>query len=73
MAKRIKIVQLLIDKWPGKQTFGIYRFMPLFFLVGAAMEFAMINWKPLGVNFYEVYKEKEAKKLAERALKSEAN
>ncbi|BFZ10908.1 hypothetical protein BsWGS_13947 [Bradybaena similaris] len=73
MAKRIKIVQLLFDKWPGKRTFGVYRFMPLFFLVGATMEFMMIKWRPFGVNFYDVYKKKEAKKLAERALASEAN
>lgn len=40
-----------IDKWPGKKTFGIYRFLPLFFGLGAALEFSMINWTVGETNF----------------------
>ncbi|KAG7159969.1 Small integral membrane protein 4-like [Homarus americanus] len=43
----------LLDKWPGKHTLGMYRFLPLFFVLGAALEFSMINWKVGEVNFCE--------------------
>ena len=39
------------DLWPGKKYFGIYRFLPLFFIAGAALEFTMINWHVGDVNF----------------------
>jgi len=57
-----KITQL-IQRIPGHSRFGIVTIMPLFFLVGAALEFTMIKWKPNGVNFYEVYERKELEKL----------
>lgn len=44
-------VRRFLDRWPGKETFGIYRFLPLFFVLGAALEFSMINWKVGEVNF----------------------
>lgn len=31
----------------------------------------MITWHPFGVNFYDVYKRKEASKIAARRLKEE--
>lgn len=40
-----------LDKIPGKRYFGIYRFLPFFFLAGAGLEFAMINWHVGEVNF----------------------
>jgi len=40
-----------LDKWPGKKYFGIYRFLPIFFVMGAALEFTMINWHVGQVNF----------------------
>jgi hypothetical protein len=40
-----------LDKWPGKKTFGIYRFLPIFFGLGAAVEFSMINWTVGETNF----------------------
>jgi hypothetical protein len=40
-----------LDKWPGKKYFGIYRFLPIFFVLGAALEFSMINWHVGEVNF----------------------
>jgi Uncharacterised protein family UPF0640 len=42
-----------LDKWPGKKTLGIYRFLPLFFGLGAALEFSMINWTVGETNFCE--------------------
>lgn len=44
-------LQKLLDKWPGKKYFGVYRFLPVFFILGAALEFSMINWRVGEVNF----------------------
>lgn len=46
-----KTVSNIVNKWPGKKTFGIYRFLPLFFALGAALEFSMINWTVGTTNF----------------------
>lgn len=60
----------VLNKWPGKQRFGIYRFMPLFFLMGAALEFTMINWDFKGqVNFYRTFKRRQAHNIALETLK----
>ncbi|CAI9589083.1 unnamed protein product [Staurois parvus] len=42
MASRSKIGTLL-DLIPGKRRFGLYRFLPFFFILGGAMEWFMIN------------------------------
>lgn len=39
----MQIIQKIVDNWPGKRI-GVYRFLPVFFLLGAALEFSMINW-----------------------------
>lgn len=44
-------LQRVLDKWPGKKYFGIYRFLPMFFVLGAALEFSMINWEVGETNF----------------------
>jgi len=36
---------------PGKKKFGVYRYLPLFFVSGALLEFTMINWHVGTVNF----------------------
>jgi len=46
-------VRRLLDSWPGKKHFGVYRFLPLFFLLGAGLEFSMINWTVGETNFCE--------------------
>ncbi|PNF34454.1 Small integral membrane protein 4 [Cryptotermes secundus] len=46
-----RTLQKLLDKWPGKKYLGIYRFLPIFFVLGAALEFSMINWHVGEVNF----------------------
>lgn len=43
-----------LDKWPGKTYFGVYRFLPLFFILGAALEFSMINWQVGQTNFCKI-------------------
>ncbi|XP_046401678.1 small integral membrane protein 4 [Ischnura elegans] len=61
-------LQRLLDKWPGKKYFGIYRFLPLFFVLGAALEFSMINWHFGETNFYRTFKRRKAHEIAESTL-----
>ena len=49
----------VLDKVPGKQTFGLYRFLPAWFILGAALEFSMINWTVGETNFYRTYKKRQ--------------
>ncbi|KAL7986009.1 hypothetical protein Chor_011175 [Crotalus horridus] len=42
MSVNSKITQLM-NKVPGKKRFGIYRFLPFYFVLGGAMEWFMIN------------------------------
>lgn len=46
-----KYINVLIDKVPGKQRFGAYRFLPLFFIFGGVLEFLMIKWTVGETNF----------------------
>ena len=46
-----KTLRQILDSWPGKQRFGLYRFLPIYFILGAALEFSMINWHVGEVNF----------------------
>ena len=54
------LVTKIMDAVPGKKYFGLYRFLPLFFLLGASLEFSMINWTVGEVNFYRTYKKRQA-------------
>ena len=63
-----KTLERILDSWPGKR-FGVYRFLPIFVLLGAALEFAMIKWDVNGqVNFYRTYKRRQARILAAEAV-----
>ncbi|XP_072767733.1 ubiquinol-cytochrome c reductase complex assembly factor 5-like [Anoplolepis gracilipes] len=62
----------LIDKWPGKRIFREYRFLPIFFVFGAALEYSMINWHVGEVNFYKTYKRRRVEELVEERLRQEA-
>lgn len=65
-----KSIQKILDYWPGRR-FGVYRFLPVFFFLGAGLEFTMINLDVNGrVNFYRTYKRRRARELAEEALNS---
>lgn len=50
-----KRVTKLIKAIPGEKTLGVYRFLPLFFLLGAALEFSMINWTVGETNFCKFF------------------
>ncbi|XP_012235448.1 ubiquinol-cytochrome c reductase complex assembly factor 5 [Linepithema humile] len=60
-----------IDKLPGKRIFGNYRFLPIFFVFGAALEYTMIHWHVGEVNFYKTYKRRRVEELAEERLQRE--
>jgi len=65
MAYRSPSIKKILDSWPGKKTLGIYRFLPLFFALGAALEFSMINWHVGETNFYRTFKKRKAEEIAE--------
>lgn len=48
-----------------------FRAIPIFVIAGAGLEYLMITWRPFGVNFYEVYKRKQAKEIAANRLNEE--
>lgn len=62
MMRTPKWVLKLLSKYPGERALGPYRFIPVYFILGAALEFSMIKWNAGGVNFYKVYKRKQAEK-----------
>lgn len=63
----------LLKKVPGEQRFGLYRFLPFFFVFGASLEYLMINWTvgPNQVNFYTSLKRREAEKIVENKFELE--
>lgn len=61
----------VIEAVPGKRFFGLYRFLPFFFALGAALEFSMINWTVGETNFYSVYKKRQAIDYVEQKRKEE--
>lgn len=67
-----KRLRKIIKKWPGRRIFGYYSFLPIFFLLGAALEFSMIHWHVGEVNFYNTYKQRRVEELVEERLKQEA-
>lgn len=53
MTLQSNVVRRFLDNWPGKKRLGVYRFLPIFFVLGAALEFSMINWTVGETNFCE--------------------
>ena len=49
--KHLSVFRKIVNAVPGKKTFGAFRFLPIFFFIGAGLEFAMIHWTPNGNNF----------------------
>ncbi|KAM3847375.1 ubiquinol-cytochrome c reductase complex assembly factor 5 [Vipera latastei] len=65
MSVSSKITQLM-NKVPGKKRFGIYRFLPFYFVLGGAMEWFMIN-VPIGnQTFYDVYRRKQTEQYYQK-------
>ena len=65
---RKSVLARTLDKVPGKQLFGIYRFLPAWFILGAALEFSMINWTVGETNFYRTYKKRQVINAIESEL-----
>ncbi|XP_063283047.1 ubiquinol-cytochrome c reductase complex assembly factor 5 [Pelobates fuscus] len=64
MADRSKL-HALFALVPGKQRFGIYRFLPFFVVLGGAMEWFMINVRIGKETFYDVYRRKQSERQQE--------
>jgi len=60
----------VLDAFPGKKTFG--RFLPFFFVLGASLEFSMINWTVGETNFYKTYKKRQALDYLEQKKEEES-
>uniref|UniRef100_A0A0K8RZP1 Small integral membrane protein 4 n=1 Tax=Crotalus horridus TaxID=35024 RepID=A0A0K8RZP1_CROHD len=65
MSVNSKITQLM-NKVPGKKRFGIYRFLPFYFVLGGAMEWFMINVSVGNQTFYDVYRRKQTEKYYQK-------
>ncbi|NXA05128.1 SMIM4 protein, partial [Sapayoa aenigma] len=69
VSRRLKRLLQLV---PGKRRFGVYRFLPFFFVLGGAMEWFMINVRVGEETFYDVYRRKRSERQYEaRMEKSE--
>ncbi|XP_051840984.1 LOW QUALITY PROTEIN: ubiquinol-cytochrome c reductase complex assembly factor 5 [Sminthopsis crassicaudata] len=67
-----KQVKQLLQRIPGKQRFGVYRFLPFFFVLGGAMEWFMIKVRVGQETFYDVYRRKESERQYQRRLEEES-
>ncbi|XP_047510140.1 small integral membrane protein 4 [Pieris napi] len=65
---RIGWIYKLVNHFPGKKTLGLYRFLPIFFVFGGALEFSMIKWKVGDINFYNTFKRRQAKTIVEEKI-----
>uniref|UniRef100_A0A6B2F075 Small integral membrane protein 4 n=2 Tax=Bothriechis TaxID=44726 RepID=A0A6B2F075_BOTNI len=65
MSVSSKITQLM-NKVPGKKRFGIYRFLPFYFVLGGAMEWFMINVSVGNQTFYDVYRRKQTEQYYQK-------
>ncbi|MBN3287910.1 SMIM4 protein, partial [Polyodon spathula] len=61
-------VKQLLDLVPGRRRFGIYRFLPFFFVLGGTMEWIMINVRIGKETFYDVYRRKQAERGYQQRL-----
>lgn len=71
MAQRPRPLGPLSDlfyAWPGRQRFGLFAYLPLFFVSGAAIELLMIKWTVGETNFYKTFKKRRADELARAEL-----
>nr|XP_004661292.1 small integral membrane protein 4 [Jaculus jaculus] len=62
----------VLQRVPGKQRFGIYRFLPFFFVLGGTMEWIMINVRVGHETFYDVYRRKASERQYQRKLEDAA-
>ncbi|XP_018417988.1 PREDICTED: small integral membrane protein 4 [Nanorana parkeri] len=72
MASR-RTLGTVLDLVPGKRRFGIYRFLPFFFVLGGAMEWFMINVRLGRETFYDVYRRRQSEReFEEKAQQASA-
>lgn len=57
----------VFDTVPGKKIFGVYRFLPFFFVFGGLLEFSMINWTVGETNFYKTFKKRQVENYKQAA------
>ncbi|XP_026224759.1 small integral membrane protein 4 [Anabas testudineus] len=62
MFHRSKNLKHLLSLVPGKQRFGMYRFLPVFFCIGGVLEWVMINVRIGRESFYDVYRRKRSER-----------
>ncbi|XP_059505624.1 small integral membrane protein 4 [Stegostoma tigrinum] len=58
----------LLDLVPGKRQFGVYRFLPCFFVLGGVLEWIMINVRIGHETFYDVYRRKRSERQYQEKL-----
>ncbi|XP_028374098.1 small integral membrane protein 4 isoform X2 [Phyllostomus discolor] len=61
-------VRRILQRVPGKQRFGVYRFLPFFFVLGGTMEWIMIKVRVGQETFYDVYRRKASERQYQRRL-----
>uniref|UniRef100_A0A673TWL4 Small integral membrane protein 4 n=2 Tax=Suricata suricatta TaxID=37032 RepID=A0A673TWL4_SURSU len=61
-------VKRILQRVPGKQRLGVYRFLPFFFVLGATMEWIMIKLRVGQETFYDVYRRKASERQYQRRL-----
>ncbi|KAI2801920.1 hypothetical protein BLOT_009741 [Blomia tropicalis] len=59
----MQLIHKILNRWPMKNKLGFYAYLPAFFVLGAMIEFTMINMKIGNVDFYTVYMRKERERM----------
>lgn len=73
MTNYVHRVRKILHSIPGERYLKEYRFLPLFFVAGAGLEFVMIKLHVGEVNFYKTYKKRLVENLVQaRLAESEA-
>ena len=75
MARRrprpLGIISDILYEWPGRKRFGLYSYLPLFFVIGAGLEFTMIKWTVGETNFYRTFKKRRVDDISRQELAEE--
>ncbi|XP_068190140.1 ubiquinol-cytochrome c reductase complex assembly factor 5 [Antennarius striatus] len=62
MFSRSQTLRYVLNFFPGRSRFGMYRFLPVFFCIGGVMEWVMINVRIGQETFYDVYRRKKSER-----------
>lgn len=63
---------MLLEKLAGiKRRLGVYRFLPLFFVIGAGIELFMVKVRIGRETFYDVYVRKESERQLQRRIQEQ--